>query len=78
MLLLNAFLGQLKRSDLVRQWLTKYNATTLAEIHPSLNNIDRLRMIMYRQRALENGLGQDLEGNILQPIYDRVEGIDCS
>ena len=64
------YLAQFLRTPQLETFCRQYNASTLAEIHSSFCNKDRIAAIIQKQRLLSYPNGQDINGLLF------LQGID--
>jgi hypothetical protein len=57
-------IAQFLRNPQLEAFCQQYNASTLAEIHSSFRNKDRIATIIQKQRLLSYPNGQDIDGLI--------------
>ena len=72
--LLTAFKAQFLRNPQLEDFCQEYGASTLAEIHKSFSNKDKISTIIQKQRLLSNPQGQYINGLIfLQEIDNSIK-----
>lgn len=69
--MITSYIAQFLRNPQLEEFCRQYNASTLAEIHSSFCNKDRIAAIIQKQRLISYPNGQDINGLIFLQNTDR-------